>query len=384
MAIEIGRRGRTYIKKESVYGETLTAFASTDAVRHINLGFDYQPFDRVISPEKSASAAVVTRFDRRVAAGLAPLEALLRPSGTLNTLPEADEVFEAAFGSKTNVTLATTVSSGGTTTGAVVASAGTLAKNDMVLLTVGGVKYLRFLTNVSGTTLTWAPALPGAIQNGDSVKGGITYKLTSTLAISLAIAHYLDTFKRALVGTGINELELAFDATEEGRWTANGPAKEQFTGAGVPAVPGAFTVVGTQNPPGGIIGTCYINDTIIKKKTLSISLLNNLVARNNEQGQSKSSEVYRNDRRNVDVSLETWADAAQESVLYDLTEAGTPAAVFEQQGTAEGNIVGARCPKVDFRVPTMDDPDTEISWSFEGLALATADGENDELLLAFA
>jgi hypothetical protein len=383
MAIEIGRRGRTYVKKEAAYGETLAAFASTDAVRHINLGFDYQPFDRVISPEKSASPAVVTRFDRRVSAGLAPLEALLRPSGTLNTLPEADEVFEAAFGSKTNVTLATTVASGGTTTGATLTSAAGLAKNDAVVIVTGGIRYMRFLTSVAGAVVTWAPALPGAVVNGDSVKGCVTYKLTSNLAISLAIAHYLDTFKRALVGVGVNELELTFDATEEGRWSASGPAKEQFTGAGVPAVPGAFTVIGTQNPPGGIIGTCYINDTIIKKKTLSVTLTNNLVARNNEQGQSKASEVYRNDRRNIDIGLDTWADAAQEPVLYDLTEAGTPAALFEQLGTAEGNLVAIRCPKVDFRVPTMDDPDTEISWSFEGLALATADGENDELLLAF-
>lgn len=380
--IEIGRRGKLYVKKEAAYAETLTAFASTDAVRHISVGMMTDPFNRVTSPEKKSSPGTTTRFDRRVSAELGALEAALRPSGTLNTAPEADEILEAAFGSKSNVTLATTVNAGtGAVGGATLASVAGLAKNQGVLITRAGVKYLRFLTSIAGNVVTWAPNLPTAAADGESVKGVLTYRLTTELAVSLAIAHYLTTFKRAIVGVGINELELVFDANEEPRFTASGPGKEQFTGAGVPAIPAAFTTVGN-NPPSGLVGDLYIDNTELKFKNFSVSLANGLVVRNSEYGQSKASELYRNGRREIEWSLEAWAET--EATLYDLAEAGSNPALFKQTGRTEGNIVALRMPKVEVKVPETDDPDEEVSWAFEGLALETADGENDELLVALA
>lgn len=383
MAIEIGRRGKLYVKKESAYGETLSAHASTDALRHINLGLMTDPFNRITSPEKKQSPGPVNRFDRRVTAELGTLEALLRPSGTINTLPECDQILEAAFGSKTNVTLDTTVeaSPSPTATTATVASAGALAVGDAILITHDGVNYVRFLTAVASAALTWAPALPEAPETGDAVQGCVTYKLTSALAVSLAIAHYLDTFKRALVGVGINSLALTFDANEEVKFTASGPAKEQFTGAGVPTLPVAFTTVGG-NPPSGLVGDLYINDTALLFKAFGATLANGLVVRNSEYGQSKASELYRNERRTVEVSLDTFAET--EATLYDLAKSGSTPAIFKQTGRTEGNIVALRLPKVDIKVPTTDDPDTEVSWAFTGTALETADGENDEIRLALA
>lgn len=381
MAFEIGRRGKTYLKKEGAYGETLAAFASTDALRHINVNPTTNPFNRVTSPEKKSSPGAVSRFDRRVTAALGTLEAILRPSGTLNTLPEADEILEAAFGSKTNVTLSTTVAAtpAPTTTTATVASAGTLVKGDAILISRNSVRYVRFLTDVTGLALTWAPALPTAPITGESVKGCLTYKLTSTLAISLAIAHYHDTFKRAIVGVGINDLALTFDANEEPRFTASGPAKEQFTGAGVPAIPAAFTTVGG-NPPSGLVGDLLINDTELKFTNFSVSLANGLTVRNSEYGQSKATELYRNARRGLTWSLATFAET--EATLYDVAEAGTNPAMTKQTGRTEGNIVALRLPKVEVNVPDTSDPDEEATWGFSGLALESADGANDELFLA--
>ncbi len=382
MTIPIGRKGQVYLKKEAAYGteETVTA---TEALRHIEIGFGFDPFNRVTSPEKKQSPGPATRFDRKKSAELATLAALLRPSGSLNTLPEIDPILEAAFGSLTNVTLSTTVeaSPSPTTTGCTVASAGTLAVGDAVLIVVSGEDnspFVRILTGVASAALTWAPALPAAPTAADALKGGITYKLTTDLAISLTIAHYVASFKRELLGVGVNELALAFDANEEPRVTASGPASEQLSGT-TQAQPGVFTTVGG-NPPSGLIGELSIDGTAYLFESIEVTIGNGLVLRNQEYGVNAATELYRPGRREISVSLEAFAET--EATLYDKAEAGSNVVLMKQTGRTEGNIIGVYLPKVEFKVPETDDPEEEVSWSFTGLALESADGQNDELTLA--
>lgn len=382
MALQIGRRGQLYLKKEAEYG-TEESLAATNALRHIDLGFSWNPYGRVTSPEKKQSPGPVHRFDRKQAASLSTLVSLLRPSGALNTLPEIDPILEAAFGSKTNVTNSTTVSASPspTTTTATVADAGSLAAGDAVLIAVTGEDdspFVRFLTDVSTNALTWAPALPGAPTSGDAVKGGITYQLTTALAVSLTIAHYLSNFKRELLGAGVDQLSLMFDANEEPRATASGPAHSQLTGT-TQSQPAGFTTVGG-NPPSGLVGDCLIGDTAYLVKSLEISIANGLGVRNQEYGVNAPTELYRRARREISISLEAFAET--EATLYDLAEAGTYASLFSQTGRTEGNIVAVYSPKVDWMVPDQDDPDEETSWSHSGMAIETADGQNDELKLA--
>jgi hypothetical protein len=381
MALQIGRKGQLYAKKEAAYG-TEESLAAGNAIRHIDLGFGFDPFNRVTSPEKKVSPGAVTRFDRQKTAGLSTLVALLRPSGVLNTLPEVDPVLEAAFGAKTNVTLSTTVeaSPAPTTTGATVASAGTLAVGDAVLITVTGEDgpFVRVLTAVAGAALTWAPALPAAPTSGDALKGGVTYSLTTDLAVSLTIAHYLSTTKRELLGVGINDLTVAVTANEEPRLTASGPAAAQQTGT-AQAQPGAFTTVGG-NPPSGLTGQLLIDDTEYLFKRFEARIANALKLRTEEYGVATASELFRADRRVVEVVLEAFAET--ESVIYDKAEAGTTTSLLKQTGFTEGNIVAIYCPKVEWKVGEQDDPDTEVSWTFNGMALETADAQNDEITLA--
>lgn len=382
MALNIGRKGQVYLAKESGYGAE-ECLAAGNAVRHIEIQFGVDPFNRVTSPEKKQSPGPATRFDRKKSAELSTLVALLRPSGTLNTLAELDPVLEAAFGTLTNVSLSTTVeaSPSPTTGGATVASAGTLAIGDAVLINIAGhprTPFVRVLSGVTGAALTWEPALPAAPSAGDTLKGGITYKLTTDLAISLCIAHYLENFRRELLGAGINELAMAFDANEEARVTASGPASEQLTGTAQDE-PGSFTTVGG-NPPSGLIGELMIDDELYLFKNMEITISNGLVVRNQEYGVNAPSEIYRNGRREISMSLESFVET--EGTLYDLAEAGTNVKVLKQTGKTEGNIIGIYAPKVEFKVPETDDPDEETSWSYTGLALETADGQNDELTLA--
>jgi hypothetical protein len=379
MTIPIGRKGQLYLKEEAAYG-VQESLAAGNALRHVEVGFGFDPFNRVTSPEKKQSPGPVNRFDRKKSAELGTLSALLRPSGTLNTLPEIAPVLKSGFGSFTNVTLDTTVDSSPTTGGATLTSAGSLAVGDAVLISITGIAtpFVRFIASVSSNDVTWAPVLPSAPEAGDAVKGGITYKLTTDLALSLTLAHYVGSFKRALLGTGIDQLGLTFDANEEPRVSASGPAAEQLTSA-TQTQPAGFTTVGG-NPPSGLVGELLINGTAYLFKSFEAAITNGLVVRNQEYGVNGGTEIYRSGRREISMSLEAFAET--EATLYDAAEAGTNVSLLKQTGRTEGNIVAVYAPRVEFKVPESDDPDEETNWSFSGMPLETVDGANDELILA--
>ena len=92
--------------------------------------------------------------------------------------------------------------------------------------------------------------------------------------------------------------------------------------------------------------------------------------------------MYRNGDRAVAVTLDAWAET--EATLYDKTEAGTNVSFLNQTGRTEGNIVSVYMPSVDFAPAATDDPDTEVNWSYTGVALESAAGANDEMKLIFA
>jgi hypothetical protein len=305
----------------------------------------------------------------------------MRPSGTLNTLPEADEIFLNAFGARTNVTLDTLVSSGGTTTGATLASGAGLAVGDGIVLTRGGVKYVRVLQTVAGAAVTWAPALPTAIQNSEVVRGCITYKLAAELSGSLALFHIVSTFRRLLLGAVVDRFAMTYDANEEGRFTASGPAQRQLT-AGLPSDPAGFTSVGG-NAPSGLVGELMIGATAYLDRQVMFDLTNKFKVRNEEQGNAGlATGAYRVGTREITVSIEAFAET--QATLYDLAVAGTNTPVLKQTGRTEGNIVAVYCPNVYFKVPETTDGDDEAKWSFSGTALESALNAGNEMTLVFA
>ena len=383
--LEIGRRGRIYVVTEASYG-VHPGLASTDAVRHINFVPTFDPKGKVSTPEKKDSPGreVGGRFDRRQVASY-NLEMLLRPSGTLNTLPEAHALLLAAFGGHTNVTLATTVASGPTTTSATLTSVAGLVEGGVLSIVVAGIKYARFITDITGSVVTWAPALPGAPAVAGIVKSGITYTLSTSLTASLSINHYGKKsdgsagFKREVNGCVVDRLAIALDANDEPRLTFSGGAKQQVTGGTVTALPGAFTTVGTQQPPSGLSGALYVGDALYRAMKWNIEIQNGMMLRNDSFGYSSAEEAYRSGYRSVSVGLDARVD--DESVLYDPAEAGTNVALFTQSGYTEGNILAVRAGQVEFKVPDTDDPDEAPSWPFKGMALESLDGMNDEITI---
>jgi len=389
--IQIGRIGQAYAKKESTYG-TVPALTAAEAFRHKTLTFpgsDVKNKRTIIEKQQSPFAIAGQRTDGRTTAGL-NLNAILRPSGTINTVPEVDAFLECAFGSKVNTALSTTVSVGTGAVGGATLASGTGATVGAPLLITcpDGKKRVRFITAVdTGTGVTtWAPNLPAGQlpADGAAVKLGLLYKLTSGLLLSLSVAHYLKNtdgtagLSRCLSGAMIDKLSINFDANDDPMITVTGPGKLLDT-AGAPAQPGGFTMVGSQ-PPSGIAGEFLIGNTAAKILKLGVDLNNAIKLRNESYGYSSPEEGFRVGRADIALGLDMRAES--ESLLYDLAEAGTNAGVFLQTGFTEGNIIAVRAPNAEFMVPDTDDPDDEVNFPFKGMALETSDAALDALQLA--
>jgi hypothetical protein len=389
-SIQIGRLGQAYAKKESTYG-TVPSLTAAEAFRHKQLTFPGSDVKnkRVILEKKQSPFTMTQQMtDQRTTAGF-NLQAILRPSGTINTVPEVDAFLECAFGAKTNVVLSTTVTTGtGAVGGATLASTTGLAVGGPVLITCpDGKKRIRFIATLPGANaVTWAPNLPAGQQpaDGAAVKSGLLYKPTSSLALSLSIAHYLKNLDssaglaRVLSGAGVDKLSLAFDANDDPMLTASGPGKLLDT-AGAPAQPGGFTMVGS-TPPSGILGELLLGNTAAKFLKMQVDLNNALKVRNESYGYTSAEEIYRAGRAEVDVTLDMRAES--ESVLYDLAEAGTNVPLFLQTGFTEGNCLAVRLANVLFAVPDTDDPDEEVNFPFKGKGLETSDAALDALVVA--
>lgn len=401
MGLKIGRKGRLYLVEEAGasggneagYGQlqdgsdgSNTLSAAARACRHIDFKFSYDPFGRVNSTEKKTSPGQVVQFDRRPVANLDTLVGLLRPSGVIGTDPECAPILKAAFGASHKAALTTTLNDpAATTTQAILTSVVGLEVGDPILLIVDGKKYARFVTTVGGPGATvWTPALPAAPANGSAVKSGIKYKLTTDLAVSLAMLHCLTSFRRECRGIGIDKLSIMLDANSEPQFSASGPAQKELTDAAAVADPVTFTTVGG-NPPSGIVGETYIAGVSYLIKKAQIDLTNALAVRNEEYGSNadtgEASEVYRDGRRSVAISLDAFAETP--ATLHDFAIAGTRKSFFNQTGRTEGNIVAVYLPIVDWKVPDTDAPEGPSNWSFKGTALESADEANDEAFLAF-
>lgn len=383
-----GKRTQLFVMEETSFGVQPT-LAATHAIRHIAASLDYDPFNRAFSPEKKAGPGRFARFNRRATAG-GSLEGLLRPSGTLNTVPECSPILKAAFGSVVNTTLDTTVNdASAAATGATLTSVTGLVVGSPILITCpDGKKRARFVTGISTNDVTWAPALQSGQEpaNGAAVKCGIAYPLTSGLAISLAMARY--TFEadftaglpELLEGWGLDRLSLTFPNVDEPKFSASGPAQQK---ADAGSHPGGFTQVGG-NPPSALAGEAQIDATLVPGvMQLAFELTNGLELRNDEVGAAAGTSLFRIGDRDISCSLDVTGENEYKAALYDKAMAGTDVAVFEQIGFTEGNIIAVYAPRVEFKVPTVDVPDDAVKWPIRGVALESVEDAGGELLVAF-
>lgn len=390
-SIQIARVGRMFVKKQAAWG-TPEALAAANACRHKSVTFpgsNNKNKRTIVEKQASPFTRTSQRTDGRTTAGL-NYNGILRPSGTINTVPEVDPFLECAFGTKVNTVLATAVNAGtGALGGATLASVVGLAVGGPLLITCpDGKKRIRFIATLPGAgAVTWTPQLPAgqAPADGAAVKSGLLYKLSTSLLMPfLTVGHYLRNldntagFARVCDGIPVDKLTLAFDANDDPMLTVTGPGRFLDT-ATAQAEPGGFTMVGNQ-PPSGIAGEMMIGDTVAKFMKLQIDLTNAMKLRMDSYGFTLAEEAYRVGRADVAVSLDMRAES--EALLYDLAEAGTNTPLFKQTGFTEGSAIAVRMANVEFPEPETDDPEEEVNFPFKGMALETSEAALDGLALA--
>ncbi|HXG88767.1 MAG TPA: phage tail tube protein [Vicinamibacterales bacterium] len=379
---QIGRVGRLYGAQEASYGAS-AALAATDAVRHLGLKFNQNPRNRVNSPERHAHPSQIYRFNRRKTADWM-VNGILYPSGTLNTVPDVDFMLEAFFGSKTNVTLATTIAVGGagTTTADTLTSAAGLAVGDAIAIThQDGNIYVRFITAVNTGTgvTTWAPALPSALTDGQAVKGCLTYKLTTALlaTASLNWAHYLTSHSYEMNGCAPESLKIMVDANNEIMFEASGPAQKRTRNAQTD--PATFTTAGT-TPPSGLTGYLRVDGSAEEFLKASFELKNGLKLDNVAFGTAQAQAMYRAGKRSVTAALDTMV--SNDVTILDAAEASNDVAAMVQCGFTQGSIWAMYAPKLELDTPDDPNNEEEMQHAYKGICKGTSG--NDEFYLAVA
>lgn len=382
----LGRTGQLYAIEESAY-DTSTTLSATNALRHLNFSAHYDPKSLTKSPERHTHPSLLAMLTRRAQASFG-IKGQLYPSGTLNTLPEADLLLKNSFGAAaSNITLATTFSGTPTTTTGTVASATGLAVGQFVQINIasGGSAgtYLRFLTGVSGANLTWSPALPAAPVSGDTCKGAITYGLGSTIPKSLDICHYPQSpstwYNREILGAVIEKLSLMFDSNLEPMFDVSGPACEMVSAQSQPV---SFTTVGAESGiPSGLTGAFLWGATSYQIEKLQFDLQNAMLLQNSAFGSSKATGYLRKNKRAVTVKVN--AKVSDSLTLWTPSLTPSSGTLFLQVGTTAAKMWALYLPVAQLMNPP-DTPDAEETnnWDFALTALGTSG--NDEAYLGMA
>ena len=320
---------------------------------------------------------------------------------------------------------------------AVVVTLTTAIKDGDLLYFSGGATGVSGAAAATGNAVNVTIEAPGAtraIAVGETVTPGVqasrgvssataVYRFSSNATVSLAILHVLEEWQRAVTGVGINSFALAFDANEEPKWTASGPARNYFYrgrnrvtgvisgdgGATDVFVPGYDNVTAPLgdfeppnldiNPPSGLQGRLFVGEqakvgsTEVLFKKMDFTVENAMMLRNTEYGVSVSSELYRSGRRAVSGTLEAYLDGARTEWFNrsvtdingaDLSVVQSNASVLIQTGTVRGNMIGVFMPRMEVTNPQQDDPEEAVTWTFNIMALESERDANDEMELVFA
>lgn len=388
----VSRTAQMYVKDEASYG-TAPTFAATDAVRHLaGTKLSFNPRNPAKSPERHTHPSSLVLLTRRQSADWA-LKAQMYPSGTLNTAPELAALLKATFGAAPqNITLSTTFSGTPTTTGGTIASATGLVAGQMVQITIAagasaGV-YLRRLTTAS-TSAVWSPALPAAPVSGDTLKGIVTWTLSTAIDKSLDIAHYpqapaASTPAREMLGCVVEQCVIDLDSNLEPMVTFSGPA-QGFAGSSPnfspQSQPGAFTTVGAESGiPSGLTGYFYLGGTLYQIEKFQLTIKNNMELQNTALGTSKASAYFRKGKREVTAKIS--AKVSDDTTLWTPSLATSSNEVFIQIGNASSKIWAIALPYfvLTDNPDIPDGGDETQGWDFNGTALGSAG--NDEVILA--
>lgn len=404
----LGRTGQLYGAEEATYAAQAT-FAATDAIRHLNAKLAFNPRNLAKSPERHTTPGQRALYTRRQS-GDFDLKVMWYPSGTLNTVPESDKLLKNALGgTPTNGTLSSSVLTAAstpaeaapTTTAFALTDIGTLTANDIVqiVLSTGAnagtyIRWITTITAAAGTApkklITIVPPLPAAPILGDTVKGGVTYKLGTALPKSMDFALYPQapssgTPARELLGCVLNKLSFMFDSNLEPMLQISGPA-QGFAGTSPnftpQAQPSGFTTVGAESDvPSGLTGYFQLGTTLYEIEKMQIDIDNAMELQNTALGMNKANGYFRKGKRMVTFKID--AKVSDDKTLWTPSLASSINTMMIQIGTTATRLFGIYMPyAVIVNNTDTGDADETNNWSFQGQALEPSG--NDELLLGCA
>lgn len=263
-------------------------------------------------------------------------------------------------------------------------------------ITSGGE--IRFVSAVTDpSTVTVSAPFTVAPASGSVIGGTATYGLSTKLP-SVSIYDYWDpstAVQRAFSGAAVDKMSvqlngdfhqfqfsgMAQDLLDTSSFTAGQggqatfPAEPSLAGFNYSLIPGNLGQV--------LIGTTIgaTPTQFLSVSSATIQLSNHLNLRAKEYGAIVPQSIVPG-MRSVSVSLELVAqDDASTTALYQAARQHTPVSLTFQIGQTAGQLVGVQVKGLIPAVPTFNDSDKRLQWSFsDNQAQGTAE---DELVVAF-
>lgn len=360
---------------DGVFGfGVLTQPLSTDAFRHLELTLD-KKHNSEPSPEKRGTPDRAQSLPRASDTTFDLASCFWEPSGTLGTPSYISKFLKNGFGKRTTPTLATTVASGGSTTGAVLTSATGLVVGDTIVVTLpSGAREITRIKTLVTATVTF-DALSAAPANGAAVVSGVNYALTNRHPSSLGVFKYHTAggFQEAVKGGLVNTMGLMFDGGKEVGLKFGGPGKDWVrTGFTQPA---AFTTVGS--PASGLVGNFYVDGNSFLVLTCEINADNKSLLRKGEIGTQGlgTGIINHEDFREITVSVSFYLE---DTNLLGKAETKTRAVLRLLIGDTNGSMVGVVCPNVEFEIPPIPGTGGPKVVTIEGVAYSAGVG-NDQI-----
>lgn len=172
----------------------------------------------------------------------------IRSTGSAGTF--TDKMFDAldaCFGKQVTTSASYTVSSWLSGTSATLASVSGLKPGCGFAVTVSGRKYVSFIRSISGTTITFAPSIPGVVSAAPAtIRGGRTYALGRDYAADSSVSLEMCKEDYAYHGFGFQGKTLEIPLTTGEMATANVTMIAGYA----PAVEAPLEIGATEEPPG--------------------------------------------------------------------------------------------------------------------------------------
>lgn len=382
MTIETGALEQAYAMVETSYAVVpADSLSATDAIRHLQLTLSGKN-NREASPEKRGTPDRAQSLPRRKTAQWNLSDVMWEPSGTLGTVSNVAKFLKAGFGSIHTLSLATTVASSPLATGATLTSGTGLAVGDVIAVEVGGTGLFQAtrLKTVSGADVTW-DTLTDAPDAAAVVLCGSTFKLANSVTESFGVYKYHNagSFKQAVYGAVVDQIQVMFDGTKEVSLSIQGPAAAYGDSAGGYAVqskPASHTTVGS--PVGGMVGLFSVNGAAFPVIMAKATMNNQIALRNKELGTSVASGIGgRNNMRDVAVEVTFYLE---NTALIGLAHSLVKGCLQCIVGNASGSMVAMVVPSVEFEVPDIGGDVGLKEVTISGVAYAT--NGNDQIYLA--